>query len=163
MNIKLKKNFLYFSKYKIKCAIGKRGITSRKIEGDGKTPRGTFGFKSIFYRKDRVPRLKTLLKKIVIKKNMGWCDESDSKYYNKMVKFPFDSSAEKLWLKKNIYDFLIVLDYNLRPIIKKRGSAIFLHISRKNYKPTMGCVAITKKDMILLIANINSKSKISIS
>ena len=94
---------------------------------------------------------------------MGWCDESDSKYYNKMVKFPFDSSAEKLWLKKNIYDFLIVLDYNLRPIIKKRGSAIFLHISRKNYKPTMGCVAITKKDMILLIANINSKSKISIS
>ena len=57
MNIKLKKNFLYFSKYKIKCAIGKRGITSRKIEGDGKTPRGTFGFKFIFYRKDYLKKL----------------------------------------------------------------------------------------------------------
>jgi len=163
MNINLKKKFLYFNQYKVKCAIGKRGITSRKVEGDGKTPRGTFGIKSIFYRKDRVSKLKTLLKKTVIKKNMGWCDDSNSKYYNKMIKFPFNLGAEKLWLKENIYDVLIILDYNLRPTIKKKGSAIFLHISRRNYKPTEGCIAIAKKDMNLLITKINNKTKISIN
>ena len=71
MDIKLKNKFLYFNEYKIKCALGKRGITSKKIEGDEKTPRGTFTFKSIFYRKDRIPKINSVLKRIVIKKNMG--------------------------------------------------------------------------------------------
>ena len=100
---------------------------------------------------------------IVIKKNIGWCDESSSRQYNKMIKFPFRLSAEKLWLKDNIYDVIIVINYNLKPIIKKKGSAIFLHIAKRNYKPTKGCVAIAKKDMILLISKINKKTKIIIS
>ena len=162
MNIKLKNKFLYFNKYKIKCAIGKRGITSRKVEGDNKTPKGTFTLKSIFYRKDRIPKLKTSLKKIVIKKNIGWCDESSSRQYNKMIKFPFRLSAEKLWLKDNIYDVIIVINYNLRPVIQNKGSAIFLHIAKKNYKKTAGCVAISKKDMKKVLSKINSKTKINI-
>ena len=71
MNIKLKKKFLYFNNYKVKCALGKRGITYKKIEGDNKTPAGTYKFRTIFYRKDRVPKIKSNIKKIVIKKNMG--------------------------------------------------------------------------------------------
>ena len=71
MNIKLKNKFLYFNKYKVKCAIGKRGITSKKIEGDKKTPKGTFTFESIFYRKDRIPKIKSILKKNIIKKKYG--------------------------------------------------------------------------------------------
>ena len=162
MNIKLKNKFLYFGKYKIKCAIGKRGITSNKVEGDKKTPKGAFGLKSIFYRKDRVSKLKSSLKKYIIKKNMGWCDDSNSRYYNKMIKFPFDLSAEKLWLRKNIYDIIIIIDYNINPTIKNKGSAIFLHIAKKNYKTTDGCIAITKKDMRLLAFKINTKTKIVI-
>ena len=150
MNIQLKKNFLYFDKYKIKCALGKRGITSKKKEGDGKTPIGTYKLNSIFYRKDRISKIKTTLKKIVIKKNMGWCDDVTSKHYNKMIRFPFNLSAEKLWLENNIYDVIIVINYNLKPVIKNKGSAIFLHIAKRNFLQTEGCIAFTKKNIILL-------------
>ena len=163
MNIKLKNKFLYFDKYKIKCAIGKRGITSKKVEGDKKTPRGTFRLKSIFYRKDRVSKIKSSLLKKKIKKNMGWCDDVRSKYYNKIINFPFNLSAEKLWLKEKIYDVVVVINYNLKPVIKEKGSAIFLHIAKKNYQSTNGCIAIKKKDMLLLINKINNKTKIIIN
>ena len=163
MIIKLKNKFLYFNQYKIKCAIGKRGITSKKIEGDEKTPKGTFTLKSIFYRKDRISSIKTSLKKTIIKKNMGWCDDSSSRYYNRLVKLPFNLSAEKLWLKARVYDVIIIINYNLKPTIKNKGSAIFLHIAKRNYGPTKGCIAITKKDIILLISKMNNKTKIKIS
>ena len=163
MNIKLKNKFLYFDKYKIKCAIGKRGITSKKIEGDKKTPLGVFTLKSIFYRKDRIAKMKSLLKKKHIKKNMGWCDDISSRHYNKMIKFPFNQGAERLWLKENIYDVIIVINYNLKPILLNKGSAIFLHIAKKNYTPTKGCVGIAKKDILFLINKINTKTKIIIS
>ena len=158
MNIKLKNKFLYFNEYKIKCAIGKRGITSKKIEGDRKTPKGTFAF-----RKDKVSKIKSHLKKIIIKKNMGWCDESGNKHYNKLIQFPFNLSAEKLWLKESIYDVIVVINYNLRPVIQNKGSAIFLHIAKKNYRSTKGCIAIKKKDMFFLIGLINNKTKLIIS
>ena len=162
MNIKLKNKFLYFDEYKIKCAVGKRGITNKKIEGDYKTPSGFFKFKSIFYRNDRVPEIRSALKKRVIKKNMGWCDDPISKYYNKLIKFPFNFRAEKLWLRTNIYDVIVIIDYNTGPIIKKRGSAIFLHIAKKDYTPTKGCIAVSKKDMNLLIGKINTQTQLEI-
>jgi L,D-peptidoglycan transpeptidase YkuD (ErfK/YbiS/YcfS/YnhG family) len=162
MNIKLKKNFLYFDKYRIKCAIGKRGITHKKLEGDNKTPVGVFKFSSIFYRKDRIKKIKSSLKKNVIKKNMGWCDDSNSKLYNKLIRFPFKFRAEKLWLKDNVYDILLIINYNTRPVVKKKGSAIFLHIAKKNYPPTKGCVAVSIKDMNLLLSKIKTKTKIKI-
>ncbi|MDA7606262.1 L,D-transpeptidase family protein [Pelagibacteraceae bacterium] len=163
MNIKLKNKFLYLNEYKIKCAIGKRGITSKKVEGDEKTPKGVFTFGSIFYRKDKIIKIKTKLKKIIIKKNMGWCDEPKSKYYNKRINFPFNFSAEKLWLNENIYDVIIVINYNLKPVIKNKGSAIFMHISKKNYQPTKGCIALKKKDIIYLAKIINRNTKIIIN
>ena len=163
MNIKLKNKFLYFNDYKIKCAIGKRGITSNKIEGDEKTPRGTFTLKSILYRKDRISKIRSNLEKKEIRREMGWCDEISSKHYNKMIKCPYNLSAEKLWLKENSYDVIIIINYNLKPVIKKKGSAIFLHIAKKNYTPTKGCIAITKKNIILLASKIDKNSKIIIS
>ena len=93
---------------------------------------------------------------------MGWCDDVKSKYYNKEIKFPFTGSAEKLWRDDNIYDLIVVLNYNINPVIKNKGSAIFLHISKKNYEPTKGCLAISKKDMIQLILNIKQNSKLII-
>ena len=163
MNIILKNKFLYLNEYKIKCAIGKRGITSKKIEGDQKTPKGVFTFGTIFYRKDKITKIKTKLKKIVIKRNMGWCDEPNSKDYNKRIRLPCNSSAEKLWLNKNIYNVIIVINYNLKPIIKNKGSAIFLHIATKNYQATKGCIAIKKKDMLYLAKHIDRKTKIIIN
>ena len=162
MNIELKNKFLYFKNYKLRCAIGKRGISSDKLEGDKKTPKGEFKLKYILYRKDRIINIKTKLKKIVIKKKMLWCDDPNSSYYNKIINYPSKYRAEKLWRNENIYDIIIVIDYNLNPVIKNKGSAIFLHIAKNNYKPTRGCVAISKKDVKFLLSKINKKTKLKI-
>ena len=163
MNIKLINKFLYFDKYRLRCAIGKRGITYNKKEGDQKTPGGTLKFKYIFYRKDRIVNFRSQLKKKKIKKNMGWCDCPNSMQYNKLISFPFKESAEKLWLKNKIYDILIVTSYNTKPVNKRRGSAIFLHLAKKKYTPTKGCISINKKDMLFLIKKINNKTKLIIT
>ena len=162
MNIRLKRGYLYYLNFKIKCTIGKNGVTKNKHEGDLKTPKGIFKLKKVFYRRDRIKFFKSPIKKYYIKKNIGWCDDPSSKYYNKEIKFPFKHSAEKLWRKDNIYDLIIVLNYNLNPIIKNKGSAIFLHICKKNYAPTKGCVAINKKDIMNLLINIKKNTKIVI-
>ena len=162
MHIILKNKNIYFNKYKVKCSIGKRGINKLKKEGDKVTTRGNFKLLYIMYRKDRVGKINSKLKKIIIKKNMGWCDDTKSKYYNKLIKYPFISKSERLFKKDNTYDIIIVLDYNIRPIRKNKGSAIFLHIARKDYKPTLGCVAVSKKDIKLILSYINLKSRIII-
>ena len=163
MNLKLKNKFLYFDNYKLRCAIGKRGITDSKKEGDQKTPKGTFKFKSIFYRKDKLSNFKSFIRKRIIKKNMGWCDDPKSRSYNKLIKLPFKQSAEKMWLKSGIYDIVLVVNYNLRPVIKNKGSAIFLHLAKRNYSPTKGCIAVNKEDMFLLVRKINNKTKLIIN
>ena len=94
---------------------------------------------------------------------MGWCDDVSSIHYNKLIRFPFSHGAEKLWLRDRIYDVIIIINYNLKPVIKNKGSAIFLHIAKKNYSPTKGCIAISKKDMFLLIGKIGKKTKLIIN
>ncbi len=162
MIVILKKKYIYFEDYKAKCTIGKRGITGKKLEGDKCTPRGRFKFKYIFYRKERVKNLRSKLRTIPLKKNFGWCDDVKSKSYNKFVKLPFKYSAEKLYLKKNIYDIIVVIDYNLKPTKKKKGSAIFLHVANKNFSATLGCVALAKNDLKYLISRINKNSYLKI-
>ena len=142
--------------------IGKRGISSFKKEGDLTTPRGKFKIKGLFYRKDRVKRLKTKLKKIPITKNMGWCDDPKSKQYNKLIKLPFSQSREKLYRKDNIYDLILILDYNMDPVKKNKGSAIFIHVARKKMTPTKGCLAIKKVDLLKLLKLIGKKTLVKI-
>ena len=138
--------------------MGKNGLTKKKIEGDLKTPKGKFKFEYLFYRKDRIKIIKTKIKKRVIKKNMGWCDEPKSNFYNRLIKFPFKYNAEKLFLKKKIYDLILVLNYNTKPVIKNKGSAIFLHIASKKLTPTKGCVAVKKKDLLKILEFVTNKS-----
>ena len=99
MHININKNFLYFDEYKVKCAVGKRGIGYKKKEGDLITPVGKYKIKFILYRKDRVKKIQSKLKKVVIKKNMGWCDDPNSKHYNKLINLPFNFKYEKLFKK----------------------------------------------------------------
>ena len=162
MNIIIKKHFLLYKGYKLKCSIGKSGITHSKKEGDLTTPKGLFGLGLLYYRKDKIKLLKCKIKKRVIKKNMGWCNDSKSKKYNQEISFPFKYGAEKLYRKTKIYDIFINIKYNQLPIVKGKGSAIFLHLSNKKYKPTSGCVAIQKKDFLKILPLINNKTKISI-
>ena len=162
MHILINRNYLTYNKLKVKCAIGKKGIGYKRKEGDLITPLGEFNIKYILYRKDRV-KISTKLKKKVIKKNMGWCDDPKSSHYNKLVKLPFDYKHEKLYKNENIYDIILVLNYNMNPIKKNQGSAIFIHVAKNNFKRTKGCVAIKKISLIKLIKKINPYTKVKIS
>ncbi len=162
MNIIIKKHFLLYKGYKLKCSLGKSGLSRNKREGDFTTPKGLFKLGLLYYRKDRVKLTKCLIKKKIIKKNMGWCDDSKSRKYNQEISFPFRYSAEKLYRKDNIYDILINIKYNHFPIVKNKGSAIFLHLSKKKYKATNGCIGIKKKDFLKILPLINDKTKILI-
>ena len=163
MNIKIKKHLLLYKGYKLKCSIGKSGIVNSKKEGDLTTPKGTFKLGSLYYRKDRIKLPQCKINKKIIKKNMGWCNDSKSKKYNQEVTFPFKCGAEKLYRRDKSYDLFINIKYNYKPVIKQKGSAIFLHITDKKYKPTKGCVAITQKNFFKILPLINKKTKILIN
>ena len=162
MHIYINNKFISYSNYKAKCAVGKRGISIKKKEGDLITPKGTFKIKEIFYRKDRVQNLITRLKKTVIRKNMGWCDDPKSNKYNKLINFPFKYSAEKLYRRENIYDIILVLNFNMNPVKKNKGSAIFIHVAKKGFQPTQGCIALNKFELIKLVKSIKINTVIKI-
>ena len=160
MNIIIKNHLLLYKGYKLKCSIGKMGTTYSKKEGDLSTPKGLFKIGLLYYRKDRIKLKKCKIKKKVIKKNMGWCDDIRSKRYNREISFPFKYSAEKIYRHDKIYDIFINIKYNYSPVHKGKGSAIFLHLANKNYKSTRGCIAIQKKDFLKILPLINRKTKI---
>ena len=162
MHIYINNKFISYNNYKAKCAVGKRGISIKKKEGDFITPKGTFKIREIFYRKDRVQNLITRLKKTVIRKNMGWCDDPKSKKYNKLIYFPFKHSAEKLYRRENIYDIILVLNFNMNPVKKNKGSAIFIHIAKKSFQPTQGCIALNKFELIKLVKSIKKNTVVKI-
>ena len=157
----IKKDTLLYDEFKFKCSIGKNGRTTKKIEGDNKTPKGLYALGPLYFRKDRVSRISTKLKKIEIKKNFGWCDDVKSKLYNKPIKINNRVRHEKLYRNDKKYDLLIPIEYNSKRPKKNKGSAIFIHLTN-NYKKTKGCVAIKEKDMLILLKLINKKTKIKI-
>jgi L,D-peptidoglycan transpeptidase YkuD (ErfK/YbiS/YcfS/YnhG family) len=158
-----KSGYLKYKNLKFRCALGKAGIGKKIKEGDNITPKGTYKIIKIFYRKDRIKELVSQIKLIQIKKNMGWCDDPKSKKYNQLIYLPTKYSHEKLYKRDNIYDLILVLNYNIKPIIKNKGSAIFIHIARKNYKKTAGCIALEKNNLIKLVLKIQKHTKIKIS
>jgi len=162
MNIIIKNKKLSYKGYKVRCSVGKSGIKSVKKEGDLATPKGTFKLGTLYYRKDKTRSIKYNFKKKIIKKNMGWCNDVRSEKYNKEIYFPFKFSAEKLYRKDSKYDLLINILYNQNPITKNKGSAIFLHLTNFKYKPTEGCIAISKKNFLSILPLINRKTKIVI-
>jgi len=161
MIIIIKNNTLLFDDFKFKCCIGKNGSTSSKVEGDKKIPKGLYSIGNLFYRADRTDYIKTNLKKIRINKKMGWCDDSNSNFYNKLIDINKKIKCEKLFRKSNNYDLLIPIKYNFTYTKKNKGSAIFIHLT-KNYEKTLGCVAIKKKDMLILLKLINKNTKVKI-
>ena len=153
---------LEYKNLKFRCALGKAGVKKKKIEGDNITPRGIFKINKIYYRADKIKNIKTSIKKIKIKRDMGWCDDPKSNFYNKEIKLPTIFSHEKLYRKDSLYDLIVVLDYNMNPVIKNKGSAIFIHIANKSYKKTKGCVALKKKHLIRVISKVKKNTKIKI-
>ena len=161
MHILINKKYLTFNNYKAKCSIGKRGIGLKRKEGDLITPKGKYKIKYIMYRKDRV-KIKSKIKKIIIKKEMGWCDDPNSRNYNKIIKLPSSFKYEKLYKRENIYDIILVLNYNMNPIVKNKGSAIFIHVAKKDYQNTEGCIAVKKTDLLKIAKDLKKNTMVLI-
>ena len=162
MIIVKKSGYLKYKNFKFRCALGKGGIKQKEREGDFITPKGKFKLIKIYYRSDRIKKINSTLKTIKIKKNMGWCDDVSSNYYNKQIKISKKIGHEKLYRKDDLYDIIVVLNYNLNPTIKGKGSAIFLHVTKKNYKKTQGCIALKKNELLSLISKIKKNTQIKI-
>ena len=161
-----KKYFLKVGNKAFQCQIGSKGITNaaKKIEGDKTTPIGKWHLKTLYYRSDKVLRPKFKKKNILkinrISQYCGWCDDINSKHYNKYINTKCRSlnmiSYERLWREDSAYDLIIEISHNSKPIIKNKGSAIFIHCSFDDFRTTAGCIAIKKRDLMFLIKNIKS-------
>ena len=163
MLLRLKdKDTLIVDQFIFKCSVGKNGVKKKRKEGDKITPKGIYSLGKLYYRSDRVKKPLTKLSTKKITKSMGWCDDPNNIFYNKEVKIDSKIKCEKLFRKDNSYDYLIVINYNIKNILPGKGSAIFIHLT-KNYKYTAGCITLKKKDFLILsqIININSKIKIN--
>ena len=163
MIIVKKSGYLKYKNFKYRCALGKAGVNKKIKEGDNITPKGVFKITKIYYRADKNKIIKTNIKKIKITKNMGWCDDPVSRFYNRQIKLPSKFSYEKLYRNDDLYDLIAVMNYNTKPIIKNKGSAIFMHISKNSYKKTQGCIALKKKDLIKILTEIKKNTKIKIN
>ena len=153
---------LIFDDFIFRCVIGKKGLTKNKTEGDKKTPIGIYSLGNLYYRKDRNPKPLTKLKCIPIKKDMGWCDDvKNKKFYNKLIKVNKKINHERLFRRDYKYDFVLPINYNTKKPKIGKGSAIFIHLT-KNFKPTLGCVALQKKDLLILLKLIDKNTKIKI-
>ena len=156
------KHTLKIGDFIFQCSVGKKGLSDNKKEGDKKTPIGKYSIENLYYRKDRIQKPHTSLKCIEIKNDMGWCDDTNSKNYNKLINTRENVKHEKLKRKDHKYDLLIPIKYNFIKPKKSLGSCIFIHLTR-NYKPTAGCVALSKKDFLIVLKLVNKKTKIKIS
>ena len=163
MIISLKnKHTLLFDDFSFKCSIGKNGLTKRKIEGDKKTPAGTFNIEHLYFRKDRINKPRTSLRCIEIKDNMCWCNDAKyPKYYNRLISTHLGIKSEKLKRKDHKYDLIVPIKYNFNKPTPGLGSCIFIHVTN-NYSPTAGCIALKKKDLLILLKLIDKKTKIKI-
>jgi L,D-peptidoglycan transpeptidase YkuD (ErfK/YbiS/YcfS/YnhG family) len=158
-----KSSYLKYKNFRFRCALGKAGIGKKKKEGDNITPKGLYKIVKIYYRKDRIKKVSSKFKLIKITKNIGWCDDPNSEKYNQIINLPTKYSYEKLYRKDNVYDLILVLNYNMDPVIKKKGRAIFIHVAKKNYQSTQGCIALKKNNLMKLISKINKNIKIKIN
>jgi len=163
MIIVKKSGYLKYKNFKYRCALGKAGVNKKINEGDKITPKGVFKITKIYYRADKNKIIKTNIKKIKITKNMGWCDDPISRFYNRQIKLPSKYSHEKLYRNDDLYDLIAVLNYNTNPIIKNKGSAIFMHIAKNSYRKTEGCIALKKEHLINILGQIKKNTKIKIN
>jgi L,D-peptidoglycan transpeptidase YkuD (ErfK/YbiS/YcfS/YnhG family) len=141
-------------------ALGRGGIKANKREGDGGTPRGTFRPKRLWWRSERHRRPATLLPARPIQPDDGWCEDPSDRHYNRPIKVPPGSQADRLARADELYDFIVEIDHNTRPRVAGRGSAVFIHVARAQFAATAGCVALKTAALRRLLARLGPRTRI---
>lgn len=157
-----RKGYLKVGPLTLKVALGRSGIGMLKREGDGRTPRASLQLLYGFWRSDRVARPETRLPLFPARKTMVWCDEPKSPSYNRLSRLPLKESHETMCRADQLYDIVIVMDWNVSSRRRGAGSAIFLHLARPGYKPTEGCIAVTEGDMRRLLKVADGRTLIHV-
>jgi L,D-peptidoglycan transpeptidase YkuD (ErfK/YbiS/YcfS/YnhG family) len=145
-----------------RAAVGRAGVSANKKEGDGVTPAGTFPLISAFYRADRMPPPVSRLPLRVLSLSDAWVDDPTDPNYNRLASLPYGASAEPMWLDDALYDLLVVIGYNVSPVVAGAGSAVFLHIARPDFAPTAGCIAVAREILVGLMPLLGQSSTITI-
>jgi L,D-peptidoglycan transpeptidase YkuD (ErfK/YbiS/YcfS/YnhG family) len=135
----------------LRCALGEGGIRANKQEGDCATPSGLLPLRRLLYRADRLRPPACSVPVEPIAASDAWCDDPASADYNRLVRLPFDATYEELWRRDELYDVIGVLGWNDTPVVRGRGSAIFLHVARSDFAPTRGCVALALSDLTRIL------------
>lgn len=144
------------------CALGSGGISADKREGDGATPLATMRLLSGYFRRDHFATGQTRLAMHAIAPDLGWCEVPDDRNYNRPVKIPYRASHERMKRDDRLYDACLVLDWNIRPRRRGRGSAIFFHLARPGFTPTQGCVAVTARVMARLLPHLSNRTVLKV-
>jgi L,D-peptidoglycan transpeptidase YkuD (ErfK/YbiS/YcfS/YnhG family) len=145
------------------CALGRGGISASKREGDGATPLGSMRILSGYFRADQFcGARRTRLRMTPIGPDLGWCEVPDDRNYNRPVKIPYGASHERMKRADRLYDVCLVLDWNIAPRRRGRGSAIFFHLARPGFSPTQGCVAVSARVMARLLPHLSDRTVLKV-
>ncbi len=161
-NLEFRGGLLCWSRGSTAAAIGRGGVKADKREGDGGTPAGTYPLISVLYREDRIMPPASYLPVSPLAPNHGWVDDPTDANYNRLVSLPYPARTEQMWRQDGLYDALVVIGYNVEPVIPGLGSAIFLHIARPDFSSTQGCVAVKKEILLGLLPLLGPGSTITI-
>jgi len=149
----------------VRCALGKGGAVPAEVkrEGDGATPIGDWPIRRVLYRPDKLSKPRTSLSVAPIAPDDGWCDAPGDPNYNRPVRLPYPASHERMWRDDDLYDLVVVLGYNDEPVVPGKGSAIFLHVARPDFGPTAGCIALSRADVLDLLAKARAGDRVVVA
>jgi len=162
-NLEYRGGRLYWPRGSAAAAVGRSGVRADKREGDGATPAGTFPLVPVLYRPDRIAPPLSQLPVRPLAPSDSWVGEPGDPNYNRPVSLPYPASAEQMWRQDGLYDALVVIGYNMAPVIPGAGSAIFLHVAAPDFAPTAGCVAVEKNVLLGLLPLLGPGSKITVT
>lgn len=140
------------------CTIGRGGLSGRKREGDGATPRGVHRLVGMLYRPDRMARPADWA--LPIRPGDLWSDDPGHEDYNLMVRAPYPHSHERLRRADPLYDLVILTDWNWPCAVKGRGSAIFIHQWRRPGFPTEGCIGLRREHLHWIAPRIRYETRL---
>ena len=144
------------------CSLGRSGTSHLKREGDGTSPKGSWQLRRLFYRADRMPPPRSRLTPRAIRASHGWCETVGDRNYNRLVPVPYATAHESMKRTDRLYDIVIETSHNERPRVQGHGSAVFFHLRRPDGGPTAGCIAVSRRDMRIILERVGSRTRLKI-
>jgi len=145
--------------------IGLSGFSDHHREGDGTTPTGLYPLGKTVYGNQPNAGYRGPYHRLIC--GDWWDEDPTSRTYNSFQHVPcgqqppFAGSSEPLWTETAYYPALVVVEYNVDPVVPYAGSGIFVHASVG--APTTGCVSIPLADLWLFLRWLNPSTSAAIA